>query len=394
MENPTQSKQLTNKEKEKLLVEGLQNKKSKLYFYTPDTKGHPSGAIGHVYDLVSILKEKGYEAYIFTEAEYNMPKWLGSNYTNLPHISTAKVGTISPIDFIILPEVYVQPFFNDLNQNNLKMPCEFIVLSQMYKLIFRTLNMGNHWAKYGIKNVITTTESQKEFINKNLQDLNVHVVNPYIQPIFEKSDKPAKPFIMVFSRDNATATDIMQMFYRQYPQYAWIQNKIVTNVERKDFASSMKDCCLSIWVDDISSFGTFPLESMKCGVPVLGKIPNIMPEWMGTATQGQYKTKNNGIWVLSDNDMPSYIKGYLDLWLSDSLDPVIYSAMEETVAKYIRENTSTQLLEAIESIIANRIEKIKEIFAKQTLQPTVETAQVNPNAIAQNKPTTKLQKVK
>ena len=43
---------------------------------------------------------------------------------------------------------------------------------------------------------------------------------------------------------------------------------------------------------DSYDFGTFPLESMSCNVPCLGKIPDLSPEWM---------TEDNGIWVTDSN---------------------------------------------------------------------------------------------
>ena len=32
---------------------------------------------------------------------------------------------------------------------------------------------------------------------------------------------------------------------------------------------------------NLSSFGTFPIECMKSNTPVIGKIPRMVPEWMG-----------------------------------------------------------------------------------------------------------------
>ena len=63
-------------------------------------------------------------------------------------------------------------------------------------------------------------------------------------------------------------------------------------LSEQEFAETLKECFLSVWIDDESGFGTFPLESMASGVPVMGKIPNLQPEWM---------KEENGIWVDDKN---------------------------------------------------------------------------------------------
>jgi hypothetical protein len=59
-------------------------------------------------------------------------------------------------------------------------------------------------------------------------------------------------------------------------------------ITQKDFANFLKDSFVSVWVDNESAFGTFPLESMISGTPVIGKIPNLKPDWM---------SENNGVWT-------------------------------------------------------------------------------------------------
>ena len=60
-----------------------------------------------------------------------------------------------------------------------------------------------------------------------------------------------------------------------------------------EFATALKECMVSLWVDDESTFGTFPLESMKCGVPVVGKIPDTEPDWLS----------ENGMWTYDGNKL-------------------------------------------------------------------------------------------
>ena len=51
-------------------------------------------------------------------------------------------------------------------------------------------------------------------------------------------------------------------------------------MRRIDFAKRLQSNFAAVWVDRISSFGTFPLECMKCGTIPICLKPDIMPEYM------------------------------------------------------------------------------------------------------------------
>lgn len=341
------------------------------YFFLADSKNVPSASISYTYQMVSKMRENGYNAHILHEETYTKPTWMGGAYDKLPH-QTLKGFKVNPSDFIILPEVFVQTFFTDLEKNKIKLPCEVVVLSQVYDLVFHNLDIGNHWAKWGIESVITTSNKQKEHLDQYMRGLNVEVVNPYITDEFTPHKEPQKPFVMVYTRDQMEGKKLQQMFFQKYPQYRWVTFKSVNKVDRQTFANNMKECCLTVWLDDISSFGTFPLESMKCGVPVLGKIPEMMPEWMGQDKDGVYNIKDNGMWVLSSNSIPDYIAKYIDAFFTDAIEDEIYEKMEETVSVYNEKNFETQLLNALENIKTRRVEKVKLIVEKQTKNLKIE----------------------
>ena len=60
----------------------------------------------------------------------------------------------------------------------------------------------------------------------------------------------------------------------------------MSGIPREEFAKELSKSFLSVWIDELSSFGTFPIESMKCNTPVIGKIPRL-----GTGMDGIYRSK-------------------------------------------------------------------------------------------------------
>jgi hypothetical protein len=338
----------------------LKDNKSSYYFYVPNTKGNTSGAVAYIYDMVAVLRENGYQAFILHDKEYMTPLWMGTNYGNLPHIPFEKV-MVKPSDFLFLPEAWVESFFSDLKEQNIKLAWEVVIISQVYDLIFYNLSAGVRWAQFGIKNVITTSERQKQHIEGFMRNMDITVVNPYIHDEFKPSEKPQTPKIFLFTRDKMRGSKIEKEFHLKYPQYAWVPFVVTNNMDRTEFASNLKECCLSVWVDEISAFGTFPLESMKCGVPVIGKIPEMMPEWMGSEDDGKYSIKDNGIWLLNNTAIPDYIAQFLDEWFTDTLNPETYTVMSEMANKYNKQNFERQTVETLEKLVASRIQKLEEI---------------------------------
>ena len=124
----------------------------------------------------------------------------------------------------------------------------------------------------------------------------------------------------------------------------------MSGLPRKEFATELSKSFLGVWIDELSSFGTFPIESMKCNTPVIGKIPRMVPEWMGKLDKnGNLNLKDNGVWTTNLNALPDIIATMVGLYLEDSLPENIVKNMGEYKTQY----TQTQLVSNIESSYSN-----------------------------------------
>ena len=312
------------KEKVKLSIENLKSKKCRLYFMVQDTKGNAKGSIRYIYQLALSLKNSGYNPIILHEKnDYtSVSSWLGEEYMNkLPHKSLEGQNLeVSPEDFIILPEIF--GYVMDQIKN---LPCGKIVLTQAYRYMLETLQPGQTWSQFNFLKCITTTENQKTYIESIMKSVNVDVLSPYISDVFSKRELPAMPIVGVHSREQSDTINIIKSFYLKYPQYRWFTFRDLRGLSELEFSNSIKECCLSVWVDRESGFGTFPIESMACGVPVMGIIPNMQPGWMN---------ENNGIWVDDYNSLPDFIADFLQNWLEDNINYSFLDKMDETVSSF------------------------------------------------------------
>ena len=67
---------------------------------------------------------------------------------------------------------------------------------------------------------------------------------------------------------------------------------------------------------------------MICGTPVIGKIPNLKPEWM---------QESNGLWISQTNELIDVIANFTQNWLEDNIAETLYENMSVTGKEYQNE---------------------------------------------------------
>jgi hypothetical protein len=320
-------------------IENIKNKKSRIYFIVQDTKGNAKASVAYIYRFAMSLLNSGYNPIMLHEkTDYTgVSGWMGSEYdTKLPHKSIEGQNLeVSPEDFIVVSEL-----FGFVMSQITKLPCGKIVLSQAYDHILETLQPGENWNQLGFYKCITTSDTQKEYLENVMRNVSYDVLPPYISNNFAKQQFPPKPIIAIHSREQRDSINLIKNFYVKFPQYRWVTFKDMRGLSEKEFANVFQDCFLSVWIDETSSYGTFPLESMKCGVPVLGLTPNMVPQWMNS---------DNGLWVNNKIQMVDFVADFLQNWLEDNVKDSLYEEMLKTVenlpAKEYFEEKSVSLFE-------------------------------------------------
>ena len=368
------------------VLESLVNKEFTIYFFTLDTKGNPTAGIANIYEHVKLLTELGYKAAILHEKnDYKLVgdensngvgDWLGMEYTKLPHVSIeSQQLNVTPADFIVIPEI----FANIMDQVK-GFPCKKIVLSQSYDYLLELLPIGKRWnVDYGFNDVITTSTKQAQYLSTLFPSLNTHVVPVSIPTYFKASDKPKIPVIALHTRNQGDAAKIAKSFYLQFPIYKWVTFKELRGLTREQFATELGKSCLAVWVDESAGFGTFPLEAMECDTPVIGKIPNLIPEWMETAdADGNYAIKNNGVWTNTTINIPELIATYLKVWLEDTVPANLTEGIEESKGKYTPENQKAMLENVYFGLVENR--KIEMNNTLSNIQKALDNVNEQTNA--------------
>ncbi len=349
---------MNNKENIEKLEQSLsriETKENNIYFLVYDTKNNARASVKHIYDMVLTLRQNGYSAKLLVEDEtYTGAEWLGSEYSDLP-VVTIKGDKIEIKieDVIVVPEYY-----SNVLQQLSNIRCMKVMLVQQKEYIFETLPIGSRWSDYGFDRVITTTENSKKYISEVFPETLVHIIPPIIGDNFEPTDGITKPFIAIKCRDRVQHRKFISEFYLKYPHLRWITFRDMVQMNYNEFSEALKECIVSVWVDDESTFGTFPLESMKSGVPVVGKIPKNEPDWLS----------ENGMWTYDEDKLTEILGTYVLAWLEGvELTDEVKQKMKETLLPYNSEITKNSILSIFNSFNNKRSETIKTALEKLTL---------------------------
>jgi len=341
-------------------IQNMKDKKSRIYLLVHDTKGNAKASVAYTYQLGMTLKKNGYNAIILHEKpEYiGVGQWLGQEYMEtLPHKAIDGQNLeVSPEDLIVIPEL-----FGYVMSQITKLPCGKIVLCQVYDHILETLQPGQSWTQMGFYKCITTSESQKEFVENLMRGVSYDILKPFISDRFTPSLFPPKPIIAVHTREPRDAANLIKSFYVKFPQYRWITFRDMRNLTQSEFSDGLRECFLSVWIDEISSYGTFPLESMKSNVPVLGLVPNLVPSWIN---------EDNGLWINNKVQLVDFVADFLQNWLEDNVNPKLYEEMKKTVDSLpTNEDFESKSIELFSKYIKTRQTSFEEQLNKlQTVE--------------------------
>lgn len=341
------------KEKLELSIQNLEEKKARIYFLVQDTKNNAKASVRYIYQIAKTLHSNGFNPIILHEKkDYAGVNWMGEGYMDIPHKTIEGENLeISPEDFLVIPEI-----FGYVMDQVKQLPCAKIVITQQYAHMLETLNPGQSWNQFGFFKCITTNFKQKEYIERVMRQASIDVLKPYITENFQPKNLPAMPIIGIHTKEQSDAVNIIKTFYLKFPQYRWFTFRDLRGLSELEFSTSLRDCFVSVWIDDKSGFGTFPLESMKSNVPCIGKIPDLVPDWL---------TEDNGIWITDQTLFPDVIADFIQNWLEDNIKPELYAELQKTAEEFSnKQEFEKNTLELFGNYLNTRANSFKEQLSK------------------------------
>jgi len=359
-------------EKIKASLDKLVNKKSKFLFVVPESQS-PVASVYEVYFHATVVKNLGYNVIIMVEkGDYVAPAWIEKELTDHVHMSMADPKLqVGPEDIMVIPEVY-----SNVMEQTKNLPCMRVGLLQSVDYMTSALIPGTDWQSFGIQDVITTSQSLKEWLETfyGVGKYDIKTYNIGIPEYFERSAVPQKPVISVIGRNANEISKFVKLFFSKYPQYNWVtfdpmvtKSKPPQPMRRVDFAKRLRENFAAIWIDRIASFGTFPLECMKSGTIPICLKPDIMPEYMIERDENGVAIKvveGAGVWTENYYDLPVLTGDVLVKFLDDAISPELYDIMESVASKYNQTDSETRLVEIYSDLAKKRITLLEGALAQ------------------------------
>lgn len=341
-------------------IASLNKKKFTFYFFVIDTKGMPNGSTQYIYEIAKELKDLDYNvAMLHQEQEFvGVSSWLGEEYADIPHYKVDNTNVkISSSDFLFVPEILA----NVMSQTK-TLPCKKIVICQNVNYITEFIPLGVSWSDYNITDVITTTQTQANDIKDLFPRVNTTIIKPSIPNYFRNDGVPKKLMVCVVCKDDAIVNRITKQFSWKYPEYRWITFANAKGLPREMFADTLRESEITVWVDDDTYFGYAPVEAIKSGSIVIGKIPNVIPEWM--YNEDNTGLTDAGLWFTSVKDVHNIIASVVRSIMDDDVPEELYTAMKAFDDKYSYNDKKQQIKDVFGGYVKERIEEMKIVKNK------------------------------
>lgn len=361
-------------------IKNIEEKDFNIFFFVIDSKNSPNGSLSYIYQMAKTFQDKGYNVKMlyqmdneYTPSELEelekkglpfdenrmfsgVTSWLGEEYATLEHMNIqSEEWKVSPSDVLFIPEVFSSLMFETFKHN---IPCKRFIILQNFDYITEFIPLGVEWLNYGIKDVVTTTQLQETMVKEIFPYVNTTVLPPYVDNVFRKPIKPKKLIVNIVTKHQSVVNKIIKNFYWKYPSYRFVSFRDLRGFPRKDFAELLQEGAITIWVDENTYFGYAPLEAMRCGNVVIGKIPENTPEWMVENNT----LKNNGIWFDNFRQLPDIISRVVNAWMNDEVPEELTTKMEETNKLYTYNNWDVNVETFIEKVKKERVDELTTIL--------------------------------
>lgn len=356
-------------------ISSIRNKDFTMFFFVINTMKVPNGSMSYIYQLAKYLKNAGgYNVKMvyqlpneYTEAEleeinkndglideervfHPASEWMGEEYADLPHMNLSREEwKVSPSDFLFIPEALSALMFETFNHH---VPCRRYVILQKYNCVTDFIPLGLQWSNYGIVDAICTTDLQAEHIKEIFPYMRTKTLNPYIDECFRMPVKPRKLIVNVVAKDQRDVNRIVKPFYWKYPVYKFVSFRELRGFPREEYAEMLKEGAITVWADSDTQFGYTPLEAMRCGNIVIGKVPEEQMEWM---YDSEGNLRDNAIWFTNINDVHKLIASVLGAWMNDEIPSELTQAVEETNKMYTFDAWRERVDELMDELLNERI---------------------------------------
>ncbi|MFW9875186.1 MAG: hypothetical protein ACFFG0_18935 [Candidatus Thorarchaeota archaeon] len=346
-------------------IHSLEEGEYHIYFFCPDFE-KPSGGVGLLYDQVKILNDLGFNAIVLHDKEGFIPEWLEDRKENIPikYLSTGDLN-LKVEDFIFVPEGMPNIVENLRKQN---VSSKIIFFCQNWYYVLNALSPGMTWINLGVKDCLSVSRSQSEYLRMIMPYLRIKEVVGSINfdRFYVTKQEFKKPVIgFLPSRDGGLkSTNVIKTFYAMFPQFRWIQFRQLSGLGNDEFAEAMRECAFYCHFDEASSWGTAPIEAFRSGCLVGGWDGVGGIEYMRPVRDDN---EIGNMWLVPNGDILKLtfaLGGMIEAWIADEVPEFVWKNMEIASSNYTAEAERDSVQRAHNEYRDERVKELIEILEK------------------------------
>lgn len=346
------------------VVDKLENGEYTSYFYLPDFEKE-SGGVKLAYDHIRAMNKNGFKAVAVHQKEGFKPKWLedyypiddNGNFEDIPMLYLDEGNLpINMEDFFFIPEGFPQVMENLAKQNA---PCKRIVFCQNWYYILNALPPGVFWSHYGVHDCVSVSNTQTEYINLIMPDIKCkqvygHIPSDVFYPPEKMTDKKLQ-MAFIPSRDGGQKSyNVIKTFYALFPHLRFIQFVEVRGLSKDDYSQVLRDSAFYIHFDEVSSWGTAPIEAFLSKCLVAG--------WDGVGGREYMNTDN--MWIVPNGDilrLALAMGNMVETFIMDDVKEKTWQEMEKACMNYTLESERDSIIKAHNEYREERIVEVSRL---------------------------------
>jgi len=303
----------------------------RIIYLNPFENSAISGGINTAYRHVELLREIGYDAYIWQPS--GKATWLE---TNAAILSDQNINFVKPNDVLVFPESLHNDVFLPF-LTSVKSKKKLLFVQNQYNL-FNRLIPAKKFSELGFDDILCCSIAVKDFFENVFKFRHLSIIPCYVDRERFKPINNQLQIALTPRKLPGNANFILQVFRIKYPEFFRVNFIAFQDAHEKKVAEILGQSAVLLALSNRESFGLVPVEAMAAGCLIAG--------YHGYGGL-EYANPANGFWYGADeNEKVADSIAHLLRGIESGADWVaaMRAATRATVQRYDRQSTKLALL--------------------------------------------------
>ena len=185
------------------------------------------------------------------------------------------------------------------------------------------------------------------------------VVNPYVEEgLFGLNEEKKELVVNILAENSEDIIKVVNPFYWKFPMFRWVVFRELKSLKYEEYADKLNEGEITLYLNDDTTFGIGAVQAMKAKNVIVGKLPNIMLDFVYNNEEKDYN--KCGFWFDDIKSAPNVLANVIRMYITDSVPQEIYDAQSQVADTYNIHRTSSQIHSVIETMVGIKKEELNK----------------------------------